>query len=492
MAAKGILPPSWDPMGKSISYCYKCSTLLREDDFGRGKAVRVGDYVSCAACAPEAAPPSLPKTGSSSKHPAMHRHLPPSPPPSRTQDASKRKNTLLVAGGIGGAVVVILLLAVAMSGKESPPPLPPPPEAPPKPLRPMGESPGRTPNPVDPAVKPGPSPAAAREAIQAAVKFAREHPDDLQGQVREYTSVALQWDGSPESRQAMNEVERIKAAVKTRVDGALADLERDLKEPRGQMDFGAVRGVTERAARRLPLPEWELALKKRTREIREEMGKALDADPDLVAHWPFDEGTGTTTWDSTGHGHDGRFLGAVAWAEGKTGGAVRFDGEGSAVEIPSDPAVDSVQKGSYTLALWFKPDGLPSGTGDQNSAAYGLIEKQGWHTGLSYSSDAMFHFHHWLTPTTNAGTSTRGSIFPPGPSTMWSGYRTGPRALARSTSTASGGIRARERPTPQPLSTTRISGESGWPIPARRPSRGPPKGSLMRSLCTSARSVPTK
>jgi hypothetical protein len=396
-------------MGKALSYCYKCSTLLREDDFGRGKAVYVGDHVACASCAPEAAPLQLPTTGSSSKQPPKPRHLPP-PSPRQVEGPPKRRKILLVAGGIGGAVVVALLVVVAMGGKESPPPVLFPTEPSPNPSRPpTGAPPGPT-----VSVRAGTSPAAAREAIQAAKRFAREHPDDLPGQIREYTSVALQWDGSPESQEAMNEVERIKTAVTTRVDGALADLDRELKRPRDQRDFGAAREVFEKAKTRLLLPEWDLALKKRTREFREEMSKALDADPDLLAHWPFDEGTGTIARDSTGHGHDGHFLGGVTWAEGKMGLGLHFDGEGSAVEIPSDPAVDSVQKESYTLALWFKPEGQPHGTGDQNSAAYGLIEKQGWHTGLSYGAESIFFFHHWLTPTTEVGTSTQGDRFLPG------------------------------------------------------------------------------
>src|SRR2546426_129846 len=39
-------------MGKSISYCYKCSSILREDDFLKGKAFQDGDRVVCAGCAP--------------------------------------------------------------------------------------------------------------------------------------------------------------------------------------------------------------------------------------------------------------------------------------------------------------------------------------------------------------------------------------------------------------------------------------------------------
>jgi hypothetical protein len=33
------------------------------------------------------------------------------------------------------------------------------------------------------------------------------------------------------------------------------------------------------------------------------------ADPDLVAHWKLDDGSGTTAIDSSGNGNDGTFVG---------------------------------------------------------------------------------------------------------------------------------------------------------------------------------------
>ena len=82
-------------MGKAISYCYKCSSLLREDDFAQGKAVRLSDRVACAACAPEAAPApaAAPKSQAS---------RPPGAPPSTRRLArppESKSKTPLVAGG---------------------------------------------------------------------------------------------------------------------------------------------------------------------------------------------------------------------------------------------------------------------------------------------------------------------------------------------------------------------------------------------------------
>ncbi len=51
------------------------------------------------------------------------------------------------------------------------------------------------------------------------------------------------------------------------------------------------------------------------------------AEADLVGWWRFDEGPGTTAYDSIGDGNDASFEGPPAWVEdGKFGKAVRFNG----------------------------------------------------------------------------------------------------------------------------------------------------------------------
>ncbi len=45
----------------------------------------------------------------------------------------------------------------------------------------------------------------------------------------------------------------------------------------------------------------------------------------LVAYWPLDEGTGTTTVDASGTGNEGT-LKLPVWDSGKFGGALSFDG----------------------------------------------------------------------------------------------------------------------------------------------------------------------
>jgi hypothetical protein len=51
-----------------------------------------------------------------------------------------------------------------------------------------------------------------------------------------------------------------------------------------------------------------------------------DLEPDLVALWHFDEGSGDITYDSVGAQH-GTISGAT-WIQGKYGSALHFDGSG--------------------------------------------------------------------------------------------------------------------------------------------------------------------
>ncbi len=73
----------------------------------------------------------------------------------------------------------------------------------------------------------------------------------------------------------------------------------------------------------------------------------------LVASYPFDEGSGTTAHDTTGHGHDGTVVGAAWDANGKTGGCLDFGGGGDLVQIPASPALDFTT--GATTEAWVFP-----------------------------------------------------------------------------------------------------------------------------------------
>jgi len=57
------------------------------------------------------------------------------------------------------------------------------------------------------------------------------------------------------------------------------------------------------------------------------LGMAAGATGDLVGHWMFDEGLGTTTVDSSGNNYDGTFTGDVQWSnDGVYGTCLQFSG----------------------------------------------------------------------------------------------------------------------------------------------------------------------
>ena len=83
----------------------------------------------------------------------------------------------------------------------------------------------------------------------------------------------------------------------------------------------------------------------------------------LVAAWSFDEGTGPTTGDLTGHSHTGQLIGEVSWSQGilKTHG-LEFHGTGNAfshVEVPNGGGLTFASMQSFSIVAWARPYSLP-------------------------------------------------------------------------------------------------------------------------------------
>jgi hypothetical protein len=393
-------------MGKAILYCFKCSTLLREDDFAAGKAVHSGDHVACAGCAPEIAAPAPPPPA---KKQITSTRIPASRPgsgsairrPSVPEPAPARRRHLLIAGS-AAALLVVVVIAVVASGGSAPAPAEKPAAGPPESAAPR------------PAAE-----APERRALEAARRFAKEHPQDLAGQMTEYQSVVFDWVKTPSGQEAQKELARLKAEVQGYVDAALATLEGEIKSPLERQDYDRAVKMLEGAARRLPYPEWELARSKREYEVRElSRGKPrrppAAADPDLVGHWTFDEGAGGDAKDSSGNHHDGKLKGGAGWAPGKIGGGLLCDGKGAYVQLPNSPILDRLQSESFSLAAWYKPDVVPPGPADANDSAQGILVKQGWHEGLVFTRDARFIMEHWLEGNVHAVGGTWSDTYAPG------------------------------------------------------------------------------
>ncbi|MBO0800571.1 MAG: LamG domain-containing protein, partial [Blastocatellia bacterium] len=89
----------------------------------------------------------------------------------------------------------------------------------------------------------------------------------------------------------------------------------------------------------------------------------------------FNEGSGTTTADSSGNNNNGTLVGGVTWTTaGKYGNALSFDGTSGVLRIPDSPSwkVDGLT--GYTLSMWIK---VKNANGDYLAA----LGKGGWPSG---------------------------------------------------------------------------------------------------------------
>src|SRR3989344_7565793 len=74
----------------------------------------------------------------------------------------------------------------------------------------------------------------------------------------------------------------------------------------------------------------------------------------LVAHWKFDEGSGTTAGDSAGT-NNGTLVNGPTFATGKVGQALSFDGSNDYVQMSSGAGYSNTQ--AHTFAAWVKING---------------------------------------------------------------------------------------------------------------------------------------
>jgi len=73
----------------------------------------------------------------------------------------------------------------------------------------------------------------------------------------------------------------------------------------------------------------------------------------LVAYWKFDEGSGHSAADASGHGNTVTLGDAASWGDGRIGAhSLNLTGAGGSEAEVSKPVVDTTQ--SYTVAAWVK------------------------------------------------------------------------------------------------------------------------------------------
>ena len=116
--------------------------------------------------------------------------------------------------------------------------------------------------------------------------------------------------------------------------------------------------------------------------------KLVIYDPSLVSWWRFDEGSGTTAYDSAGTNH-GTLINGPNWTTGQIDGALSFDGAGDYVDCGSDSSLDFTD--AITVGAWVKQpnfgsDGTIAGktNGYSVTAGYALN---------SYTNGLVFNFY---------------------------------------------------------------------------------------------------
>ncbi|MGY8871988.1 MAG: LamG-like jellyroll fold domain-containing protein, partial [Pseudomonadales bacterium] len=84
----------------------------------------------------------------------------------------------------------------------------------------------------------------------------------------------------------------------------------------------------------------------------------LDITSSLVAHYTFDEGSGSTAFDSSASANNGSLIGSPVYSTGIVGsGALNFSGDFDYVEAPDAVATD-FGSGDFSVGFWFNSTSL--------------------------------------------------------------------------------------------------------------------------------------
>jgi len=111
------------------------------------------------------------------------------------------------------------------------------------------------------------------------------------------------------------------------------------------------------------------------------IASATPSNNALVAHWSYDQTSGTTAIDDSGNGHNAVFSGTPTWAPGKIGNGLKLDGSDVA-NAGNITQINNVSK--VTLATWIKRNaaGAPVLVGKQATNQDVAIEA--WNDGKVY------------------------------------------------------------------------------------------------------------
>ena len=120
----------------------------------------------------------------------------------------------------------------------------------------------------------------------------------------------------------------------------------------------------------------------------------------LVAHWRFDEGTGSVVTDTSGNRRDGTLTGGTWLSDGPFGGALRL-GDGEFVTVSQFPDATS----NYSVSAWVRISSYSQDTSD--TGQWGTVISNelgstgGWELNIDHRQvGPVLNFAFWKGPNT--------------------------------------------------------------------------------------------
>jgi MYXO-CTERM domain-containing protein len=133
-------------------------------------------------------------------------------------------------------------------------------------------------------------------------------------------------------------------------------------------------------------------------------GAAFQASQLPVAYWPLDE-TASPSMDVVGN-LAGTWFGTPTTITAPlppntfntaASRAVQLNGATGDhyIEAANAAVLENLQEASYSISVWYRPTGVPTGSGGDNTANHGIVVKAGYHEGLHYSAAREFVSEKW-------------------------------------------------------------------------------------------------
>jgi hypothetical protein len=115
----------------------------------------------------------------------------------------------------------------------------------------------------------------------------------------------------------------------------------------------------------------------------------------MVAHWTFDEGSGTVAVDHSGNKHDGQISGGTWLTSGRFGGALHLD-QGAFVSVDGFPDATA----SWSVSSWVRlTDATPTTEVFKTVISTEMEVRGGWEMNIDRSMvQPGAHFGYWEGP----------------------------------------------------------------------------------------------